>query len=82
MQELYSPKAYPEAIRKLIQESGQIGIELANRWMLGWPKTVKSLIQSDEYPQAFKYQLGREINSLIFFLKLIFYVINRISYIV
>ena len=60
MQELYSPKAYPEAIRKLILESGQIGMELANRWMLGWPKTVKSLIQSGEYQQAYKYQLKQE----------------------
>ena len=34
----------------------QTAIEIANRWMLGWPKTVKGLIATREYLEALKYQ--------------------------
>ena len=39
----------------------QTAIEIANRWMLGWPKTVKGLISTGEYLEALKYQEEREI---------------------
>jgi hypothetical protein len=39
----------------------QTAIEIANRWMLGWPKTVKGLIATREYLEALKYQEEREI---------------------
>lgn len=60
MQTLYTQKAYPEQIRAVINQSGQMGIELANRWMLGWPKRVKRLLAANEYKEAFLNQLEQE----------------------
>lgn len=39
----------------------QTAIEIANRWMLGWPKTVKGLIASGEFLEALKSQEEQEI---------------------
>ena len=64
MQDLLSPKAYPENLRKAIQAQGQVGIELANRWMLGWPGKVKALIAAEQYQAAFEYQVEQERNLL------------------
>lgn len=61
MQELLKPKAYPEYLRNLITRS-RMGTELANRWMLGWPKRVKALIEAGEYQAAFEMQLKQEID--------------------
>jgi hypothetical protein len=47
MQTLYKPKAYPDEIYLLVTQS-RMGIELANRWMLGWPKAVMALIEAGE----------------------------------
>lgn len=58
--EIYRKHAYPEAVIAVIEESGQTGIEIANRWMLGWPQRVKALLEADEYLAAFQYQLEVE----------------------
>ncbi len=39
---------------------GGLSVEIANRWMLGWPKTVKALIKSGEYLEALKRQEAEE----------------------
>lgn len=62
MQDLYKPKKYPEALRSLITQS-RMGIELANRWMLGWPEKVQALIEAQEYQAAFEMQLEQEIEA-------------------
>jgi len=62
MQILYKPNEYPEALRNLIAQS-RMGIELANRWMLGWPGRVKTLIEAKEYQVAFESQLEQEIEA-------------------
>ena len=64
MQDLLLPKAYPENLRKVIQAQSQVGIELANRWMLGWPGRVKALIAAKQYQVAFEYQVDQERNIL------------------
>jgi len=64
MQDVYQKKAYPPEILLVVSNSGRMGIELANRWMLGWPKRVKALILAGEYLAAFQYQLEREKDSL------------------
>ena len=61
MQDLYSPKSYPAPLQAEIKAMSQTAIEIANRWMLGWPKTVKGLISTGEYLEALKYQEEREI---------------------
>ena len=44
MQSLYNEDIYPDQVREMILESGQIGMEIANRWMIGWPKRVVNLL--------------------------------------
>jgi hypothetical protein len=60
MQSLYNPDIYPDQVRKEILESGQTGIEIANRWMIGWPKRVVKLLVQDMYEEVFQYQLLQE----------------------
>lgn len=62
MQNLLKPNEYPDALRSLITQS-RMGIELANRWMLGWPGRVKTLIEAHEYQAAFESQLEQEIEA-------------------
>ena len=61
MQTLYSPKTYPAPLQAELKAMSDTAIEIANRWMLGWPKTVKDLIALGEYLEALKYQEEREI---------------------
>lgn len=60
MQNLHKPNEYPEELRKMVAQS-RLGTELANRWMLGWPKRVKALIEAGEYQAAFEMRLEQEI---------------------
>jgi len=62
MQTLYQAQNYPDELRNLVVQS-RIGIELANRWMLGWPDRVKVLIEAQEYHAAFEMQLEQEIEA-------------------
>ncbi len=62
MQDLYKLKEYPEDLRSLITQS-RMGVELANRWMLGWPEKVQALIEAQEYQAAFEMQLEQEIEA-------------------
>ena len=61
MQSLYSPKSYPAPLQAEIKAMSDTAIEIANRWLLGWPKTVKGLIESGEYLEALKYQEAEEV---------------------
>lgn len=56
MTNLYNQKAYPQEIANEIQKMPPLATQIANRWMLGWPKTVKALIASGEYLEALKIQ--------------------------
>jgi hypothetical protein len=60
MKSLYNPDIYPDSIREMILQSGQIGIEIANRWMMGWPKRVVNLLIQDRYEDVFEHQLLQE----------------------
>ncbi|PTR16481.1 hypothetical protein C8R31_102496 [Nitrosospira sp. Nsp2] len=60
MHSLYNADIYPDEIRQMILESGQIGIEIANRWMMGWPKRVVNLLIQDMYEDVFQHQLLQE----------------------
>lgn len=64
MQSLYNADIYPDEVRELILESGQLGIEIANRWMIGWPKRVVNLIVQEAYEDAFEYQLLQEQDAI------------------
>ncbi len=56
MQALYSPGAYPPDARAEVERLGALAVEIANRWMLGWPKRVKGLLASGEYLEALRTQ--------------------------
>jgi hypothetical protein len=60
MQELYKPRTYPPEIRADLRTMPPLAIEIANRWLLGWPQTVKALITSGEYLSALKAQEKEE----------------------
>jgi|GEM_PF-1486982 hypothetical protein len=61
MQSLYKPRQYPPELRQALSSLSDTAIEIANRWALGWPQTVKELIASGEYLDALKAQEREEI---------------------
>ena len=61
MQSLYKPRQYPPELRQTLGRMSGTAIEIANRWALGWPQTVKELIASGEYLDALKAQEREEI---------------------
>lgn len=60
MQQLYKPTSYPSSIREAIQAMPPLATDIANRWMLGWPKRVKALIEAGEYLPALREQEEQE----------------------
>ena len=62
MQDLYSPKCYPMEVRGELRRMSPTATEIANRWMLGWPKTVKRLLANKEYLEALKNQEEQELD--------------------
>jgi hypothetical protein len=64
MQSLYKEDIYPDQVREMILQSGQIGIEIANRWMIGWPKRVVNLLIHDMYEDMFQHQLLQEQDAI------------------
>ena len=64
MQSLYNPDIYSAQVREMILQSGEIGMEIANRWMMGWPKRVVKLLVEDMYEEVFEYQLLQEQDAI------------------
>ena len=64
MQSLYNVDIYPDEVREMILESGPTGIEIANRWMIGWPKRVVNLLIQDMYEGTFQHQLIQEQDAI------------------
>ena len=60
MEALYSPKTYPRPIADQIEQMGSIAVSIANRWLLGWPKRVKSLLKSGTYLDSLSLQVDQE----------------------
>ena len=60
--DLYRSNHYPAAVQASIVALGPLGVEVANRWMLGWPKQVKALIEAGKYLESLHAQetRGRE----------------------
>ena len=65
MQALLKPGKYPMEVRKAIFSQSSLGIAIANRWMLGWPKRVDSLLVEAEYQAAFLTQVETERQALL-----------------
>ena len=65
MQALLKPGKYPMEVRKAIFSQSALGMAIANRWMLGWPKRVDSLLVEAEYQAAFLTQVETERQALL-----------------
>jgi hypothetical protein len=61
MQEIAFKTSYPQDIQTyLSSRATPLAIEIANRWVLGWPETVTALIEADEYLDALERQEENE----------------------
>ena len=60
MVDLYRGDAYPIEVRAKLQHMPHLAIEIANRWMLGWPNEVAQLIKSGDYLKALVNQEQEE----------------------
>ncbi|MBF6024895.1 hypothetical protein [Lysobacter niastensis] len=57
---LLSPGTYPRAVADAVRATSPLAVQIANRWMLGWPKTVKALLAAGTYLPALKAQEKQE----------------------
>ena len=64
MQTLYNPSQYPKEIQAKLNLMPPLAIEIANRWALGWPQTVKGLIEANQYLDALTTQEQQERETL------------------
>lgn len=64
MQPLYRPETYPPDVKVALDKARPLMAEIANRWMLGWPKRVKALIEAGEYLAALNEQTEKELDAL------------------
>ncbi|MDR2925492.1 MAG: hypothetical protein LBU76_06040 [Azoarcus sp.] len=62
--EIVSPEAYPPEILTKLEKGRNYWISLANRWMLGWPERVKTLLSQGAYWEALVQQTERELDAL------------------
>jgi hypothetical protein len=60
MQDLYSPKTYPPTLQAQIKAMPPLATDIANRWLMGWPKRVKGLIVANQYLAALTSQEAQE----------------------
>ncbi|KGM55011.1 hypothetical protein N800_01655 [Lysobacter daejeonensis GH1-9] len=57
---LLRPKAYPADVAAQIRATSPLAVQIANRWMLGWPTRVKTLLAAGSYLPALKEQETQE----------------------
>ena len=61
MDHLVNEGSYPAETRKQIQALGDYAVDVANRWMLGWPGRVKGLLRNGEYLELLMAQVEEEM---------------------
>ncbi|MDR2031388.1 MAG: hypothetical protein LBP86_03820 [Azoarcus sp.] len=62
-EEIVNPENYPPEILAKIQTARNLTISIANRWMLGWPERVQSLMDSGDYWTALVRQTETEADA-------------------
>jgi hypothetical protein len=60
IQELISRNVYTAAMATHIEAMGEMGIAVANRWVMGWPQRVKALVKSGAYLGCLETQVAQE----------------------
>ena len=53
---LLSPNQYPAEVAKAVVATGPLAVQIANRWMLGWPHRVKAGLAAGTYLEALRAQ--------------------------
>lgn len=64
MTDLYRPQSYPPEARAKLERMRSQALKIANRWMMGWPKRVKALLDSGQYLELLESQTEIEVNAL------------------
>jgi hypothetical protein len=62
-EEIINPESYPPGILEKIQTARNLTISIANRWMMGWPDRVGTLIQAGDYWTILVRQTELEANA-------------------
>lgn len=60
MENLHNREIYGPHLAIEIEKLGSIGIDIANRWMLGWPGAVQNLLDNGTYFDLFCAQVEQE----------------------
>ncbi|UTA55184.1 hypothetical protein L3D22_04945 [Lysobacter soli] len=64
IEQLVGASVYPPDIAVAVTALSPLGIQIANRWMMGWPKRVKKLLADGTYFAALREQEKQERNVL------------------
>lgn len=64
MPELMKREIYPKGMSLEIERMGRIAVNIANRWVLGWPGRVKKLISQGVYLQTLREQRELELDAI------------------
>jgi hypothetical protein len=62
---IVSQDVYPAEILEKLEHSRNITVSIANRWMMGWPERVKTLLVSGEYWPALENQQEMELEAAV-----------------
>ena len=62
---LVSRRAYPASVAAIVEAMPPFAVQIANRWMLGWPKRVKALLADGAYLIVLREQAVYELGVLI-----------------
>lgn len=60
MSSLQNHNQYPKDLARKVNLMSPLAIQIANRWMMGWPETVMALISQGEYLPALTRQEHEE----------------------
>lgn len=60
--ELYRASSYPTEVRSRI--SSPLAVEIANRWMLGWPKRARAMLADGTFLELLNSQEQKEREAL------------------
>jgi hypothetical protein len=62
-EQIVNAKKYPADIMQKIQSARNLTISIANRWMMGWPERVSTLIETGDYWPALMRQTELEADT-------------------
>lgn len=65
IEELYNREVYPGKMALEIEVMGTVPVSIANRWLLGWPNRVKTLLGKGVYLDRLKAQAEIETSILV-----------------